>query len=546
MCWYEKPTLKRSRAERLGAFAEADAEALLEAHEGVEIGVPGEAEGAAGGGQRHLRARRGELRRQILESAPRRARCCRMLALLRSGRSWCSACRRRGSGMTCSSGVAPAQRGRAARQGQDARPPARPAPTRLAPVSPAHRQVRARHTRATHCPLPIFQVDCSRTRTLVKRTSRRTGRPLCASVKRSRRVNETTHAGLLRRDGDVGDLDGQVVGGRRGRRAARRAGGPRRTCRGAPPRRGSCPRPPVGSARALARPGSRRRADGSAASATPNRNRSSPAPHRRASRAAPWTTAAPAPARCARRAATARRCPRPRAAGGRRRRRCWSASGSTRPSSGETCTRRRRSMLSTSFFCRSKNSVEVALDAVRGLVDAGVGVDDAGIDAQGVVADVVGAGEQPADAQLARGEQRIGAARVRGAVDELGRVDAQRLHFAQLGVEGEPQRLADPVVARVLAQVLELHDPDDVGRPARSRCGLGTIGAWRRTPARASPPATVEQRQVGAFHLVDTDAGAAGEHGHAPRDVAEQLGDREGAVAVGVGRRRASPRARRR
>jgi 3-isopropylmalate/(R)-2-methylmalate dehydratase large subunit len=42
-----------------------------------------------------------------------------------------------------------------------------------------------------YCPLPIFQAACSRTRTLVNRTSRRTGRPLVASVKRSRRTKET-------------------------------------------------------------------------------------------------------------------------------------------------------------------------------------------------------------------------------------------------------------------------------------------------------------------------------------------------------------------
>ncbi len=177
--------------------------------------------------------------------------------------------------------------------------------------------------------------------------------------------------------------------------------------------------------------------------------------------------------------------------------------------------------------------VELALDGVRGLVDAGAGVDDAGVDAQRLVADVVRAGEEPADAEIAGGDQRIGAARPRGPVDELRGIDAQRLHFAELGVEGETQCLAHPVVRRILAQVLEVEHPDDVVDPRLALARLRRRRQRRRRPR--GHRADVEEHQVGALHLVVRMLSAAGELWHPPGDVAEQLGDGEGAVAVAVG-----------
>src|SRR6185369_181777 len=95
------------------------------------------------------------------------------------------------------------QRGRAGQRsaaGEQRRAPPCRARTRAAGPPWPGAQCRARRTgggagsgRAPlgYWPPPIFQVPCSRTSTLVKRTSSRTGRSLCLSTKRSRRVNDT-------------------------------------------------------------------------------------------------------------------------------------------------------------------------------------------------------------------------------------------------------------------------------------------------------------------------------------------------------------------
>ena len=187
--------------ERLGALREDRAEALLEAHEGVELAVPGEAEGAARRRDRHLRTRHRELRRQVAKLLDDQDLLAALIGAGAVDGGAQRAAEQVGDELVerLAEGAAGDEQGAGGRAAPRAIaltrarvPAARPG---WAPVlEPDATAAGAGSPRiaADYGPPPIFQVDCSRTSTLVKRTSRRTRRPLSASMKRSCRVNETS------------------------------------------------------------------------------------------------------------------------------------------------------------------------------------------------------------------------------------------------------------------------------------------------------------------------------------------------------------------